>query len=78
MHDAGRVIRWIVDGVEDVVENALKGREKEPEHRPYREPRVTLPPQAPVTVNVHVECGCCPPQSKPPSTAPGTRPPHVT
>jgi hypothetical protein len=76
----------MVDGVEDAVERVLGGDEEKHEHRHGHHTGAGgqgghpgHPSTGPVTVNVHVECGCCPPKGRPgPTDPPGTRPPHVT
>jgi hypothetical protein len=84
MKEIGKFARRVVDGVEDAVEHVLGGDEEEHEHRhgypsggeAGRPPR---PSTGPLVVNVHVECGCCPPKGPAgPPTPPGTRPPHIT
>lgn len=83
MNEAGRVIRRVVDGVEDAVEHAFGGDEEhERRHQHRRRPGVVVPvgtSAGPVIVNLNVECGCCPPKIRPPRPyPPGTRPPHTT
>jgi hypothetical protein len=79
VNDPGRVLRRLVDGVEDVIERVLGGEEEEHEHRHHRGGGPPTPTTAPPVVNVHVECGCCLPTTPSgPTTPPGTRPPHVT
>jgi hypothetical protein len=82
MKDAGKMVRRMVDGVEDAVEKVVKGPEDEHEHHQGHHGGHgghPGPQGGPVIVNVHVDCGCCPPQGPPgPIYPPGTRPPHVT
>jgi hypothetical protein len=86
MKDAGKVIRRVVDGVEDAVEHALGGDENDRErhgghHRGEGHGGTPSTQTAPVIVNVSVECGCgcCRPKgSRPTPYPPGTRPPHLT
>ncbi len=81
MKDAGKMLRRMVDGVEDSVERVVKGPEDEHEHHHgHHGGHGGQPGQGvPVIVNVNVDCGCCPAQGPPgPVNPPGTRPPHVT
>ena len=79
MKDAGKMIRRVVDGVEDTVEHVLKGNEQEHEHgHQHPQGHGGHSSTGAVTVNVNVDC-CCPPVGPPgPPQPPGTRPPHVT
>ena len=81
MNEVERIVRRVVDGVEDVVERVLGGDEHEHEHGRAAGSGSGQPTALPPIVNVRVECGCgcCPPggHAGAPSS-PGVRPPHVT
>ena len=79
MKDAGKIVRRIVDGVEDSVERVIKREDDdEREHHEHHHRGHGGPGGSPVVVNVNVNCGCCPPGPPGPTEPPGTRPPHVT
>lgn len=87
MKDLGKMIRRVVDGVEDAVERVFEGGEKEKKEKRLHPHSGAVghggqgqPAPTPVIVNVNVECGCCERGTRPGKVIapPGTRPPHVT